>query len=67
MRYRFQDLQDQFYAATLEDAEYELETCRVVLPDIRQDGRLITSLIQVPEVRRPKHCRRVCATTSNKA
>jgi superfamily II DNA or RNA helicase len=51
MRYSLQDLQALFPADILDDAAYRLELGQVALPDVRQDGRLITSLVQVPEHR----------------
>ncbi|MGD8588234.1 MAG: hypothetical protein PVG22_05325, partial [Chromatiales bacterium] len=48
MRYSLQDLQDLFPAFTLDNAACQLDLGQVALPDVRQDGRLITSLVQVP-------------------
>ncbi|MEN8168566.1 MAG: SWIM zinc finger family protein, partial [Pseudomonadota bacterium] len=48
MHYTYEDLQRLFNADVLEDASYYLDQGLVALPDIRQDGRLITSLIQSP-------------------
>ena len=48
MRYALQDLKGLFSADTLDDAADRLELGQVALPDVRQDGRLITSLVQIP-------------------
>ncbi|MEN8179247.1 MAG: DEAD/DEAH box helicase [Pseudomonadota bacterium] len=48
MHYTFEDLQDQFSAELLDAADFSIEQGLVAHPDIRQDGRLITSLLQAP-------------------
>jgi superfamily II DNA or RNA helicase len=48
MRYSLQDLRELFPPAVLDEAAYRLELGQVALPDVRQDGRLVTSLVQVP-------------------
>ena len=48
MQYSFHDLQSHFGPDVLQDAAYYLEQGLVALPDIRRDGRLITSLLRSP-------------------
>jgi len=48
MRYSLEDLRALFSASTLDDARLCLQLGRVALPDIRQDGGLITSLVESP-------------------
>lgn len=48
MLYTFEDLQSLFGSDLLEAAISYLDQGLVALPDIRQDGRLITSVIQTP-------------------
>ena len=48
MLYAFKDLRTLFNPMLLEDASCYLDQGLVALPDVRQDGRLITSLIQSP-------------------
>ncbi len=48
MRYSLEDVQALFGADVLNDAGLYLERGRVAQPDIRQDGSLITSLIESP-------------------
>ncbi|MCP4283728.1 MAG: hypothetical protein GY792_04650 [Gammaproteobacteria bacterium] len=48
MRYSLEDLRALFSAPTLDDARLSLQLGRVALPDIRQDGGQITSLVESP-------------------
>ncbi|MCP3868641.1 MAG: DEAD/DEAH box helicase [Gammaproteobacteria bacterium] len=48
MRYTLEDLNSQFSAHLLDGAGLYLEAGRVAVPDVRQDGGLITSLVEFP-------------------